>query len=574
MRPNRLVRHPLVVLPLVAVLLSVGWMEYVDGRGRLSLPEAGINLLTAAGATGEEMSGWRIDHRPDASVSLTAVPGQATESALRLEVSREGAGSVTLTSPRAEVVPRQTHLFKAYYTSDVPFALLVRHFYEDGTDRLTVLRDYSAVPDAWTTVGHAFDSADTVIAVEYVFRLTSTGTLDVDGAYVVPAEDVLIDPVPAATPNLIPNPTLAADGTGLPVPWSPFQYGRAEADFRHLSDSRGHYLETRIDRYVSGEAKWQYPPISVRPGQYLRFSATYRSDREVDVVAEYELADGGLSYDNLVTVPPMDDWTTVVEHAEVPVGATSILLTLISHGDGTTAVRDHVLTDVSRPGPPHWDRPLVSITFDDGWASSFDNGVPLLEEHGYRGTFYVNPAAIETPTFMTAEQLRALDEGGHDIALHSHEHVDLAAIGGDAVDHQLREGQDVLAQADLPSGHLAVPHGRSDAQVEWYARQYYESVRGTQWGINTRQNFDPYRLLAFYVDHLSKPEDIVYALDEARKRNGWLILIYHEVEMPQAATGRPSAVSREVFAHHLRLVRDSGIAVKPVAEAFAEVRHR
>jgi hypothetical protein len=42
----------------------------------------------------------------------------------------------------------------------------------------------------------------------------------------------------------------------------------------------------------------------VRPDQYLAFTASYRSDLPVDVVAEFELAGGGRRFVNLATVRP------------------------------------------------------------------------------------------------------------------------------------------------------------------------------------------------------------------------------------------------------------------------------
>ena len=92
------------------------------------------------------------------------------------------------------------------------------------------------------------------------------------------------------------------------------------------------------------------------------------------------------------------------------------MVTLVSHGDGTTGIRGYSLTDVTKPGPLRWDRPMVSITFDDGWQSVYDRALPLLDKHNFRSTQYVNASSIETPNFMTASEVKQMHEAGHEIA--------------------------------------------------------------------------------------------------------------------------------------------------------------
>ena len=490
----RRLRNPLVVIPVVGVLLTAGWLEYSRGEDSLSRPRSGADLLEVGRTVGaDQVDGWRAAHSGDAEAALTHVRGRVDDRALQLRVNRWGSGDITLTSPRVPLPEERTYLFKAYVLNDVPFTLLVRRFDRDGGQELAQLSRYPVQQGTWSTVADAVggsgatgDPGDTV-AVQYVFRLAVPGSLRVDGAYVEPADDVVPDPPAPAGPDLLP-----------PLDrWAPYHAGDSTADF---SRGDGDSLRTRLGGYRDGEGKWQYPPVPVQPARAYRFTAAYRSERPVDVVAEFQLADGGRRFQNLETVPPAGDWTTVAEQFQAPAGATTVVVTLVSHGNGSTEARDHGLVDVTRPGPLSWDRPLVSITFDDGWESTYDEGVPLLTERGMPATFYVNPATIETPEHMTAAELRKLDRTGHEIAAHSYQHVDLTAIGADRLDAQLRKAADELTSAGLPPADLATPFGRSDPQVRWYAQRDYQTVRGTDTGVNTRQNLDPLNLTTFYVD--------------------------------------------------------------------------
>ena len=572
-RLGRRLRNPLVVVPLVVAVLTAGWLQYASGANSVSQARAGADLFSVAQAVGDHtVDGWRVGHSNDATASLQPVDGHVTDRALQVEVTRYVSGDVTLTSPRVPVSPRQQYLFKAYRSSETSFTLLTRRFHRDGTVELVQLQDYPARQGAWSTVGDAFDSGDTTVAVQYVFRLAAKGTLQVDGAYLEPARDVHVATAPPAAPNLLPNPDLAGAQPNAPDQWASYHSGRSTVDFGGARDGNGRYLWTRIRDYRSGEAKWQYPPVPVGPHRYYQFRATYQADRPVDVVAEFEQAGGGRAFTNLSTVSPAGDWTTVTADFQAPESATAVMVTLVSHGNGATAVRDHDLVDVSKPGPTRWARPLVSLTFDDGWQSAYDQARPLLAERGFAATFYVNPATIETPRFMTAAELQVLHRAGHEIANHGYEDVDLTALSAGRIDSELRKGRDELAEAGLATDDLAAPLGRTDAQVQWYARQYFQTVRGMDAGINTRQNLDPFDLRVFYVDDQTTPAELEQQLTEAKRSHGWLILVYHQISVGGSINSDHSTITRNAFAAQLDVIRHSGISVEPVSRAFSETQ--
>lgn len=180
---------------------------------------------------------------------------------------------------------------------------------------------------------------------------------------------------------------------------------------------------------------------------------------------------------------------------------------------------------------------------------------------------------------MTAAELQTLDGAGHEIASLADEHVDLTAIAADRIDEQLRKSREVLAAAGLDTANLAPPYGRSDPQVYWYASRYFETVRGTEEGINTRQSLDPRDLKVVYVTEETTSDDLAEALAETSRVNGWLILVYHQIttpestgtqESPIAADG--STITRDVLAAQLQLIDESGIEVQPVAQAFEQLQ--
>src|SRR5262249_13734451 len=66
--------------------------------------------------------------------------------------------------------------------------------------------------------------------------------------------------------------------------------------------------------------------------------------------------------------------------------------------------------------------PEVLLTFDDGGVSFYETIAPLLEEHGWRGYFFIATNWIGSGGFLSANQIRALRKRGHLIGTHSCSH--------------------------------------------------------------------------------------------------------------------------------------------------------
>ena len=62
----------------------------------------------------------------------------------------------------------------------------------------------------------------------------------------------------------------------------------------------------------------------------------------------------------------------------------------------------------------------VSITFDDGMRSQREIAIPRLEEHGFRGTFYLNPRGDDWQERMAPWQ--AHQQAGHEMGNHTMAH--------------------------------------------------------------------------------------------------------------------------------------------------------
>jgi peptidoglycan/xylan/chitin deacetylase (PgdA/CDA1 family) len=113
---------------------------------------------------------------------------------------------------------------------------------------------------------------------------------------------------------------------------------------------------------------------------------------------------------------------------------------------------------VTPAGPP----PQAALTFDDGGASALD-AAAALEQHGWRGHFFVTTGRIGTPGFLTADEVRDLAARGHAIGSHSHSHPTyMGKLGRDEIAEEWRRSAATLGDllgaapwsASVPGGYL------------------------------------------------------------------------------------------------------------------------
>lgn len=67
---------------------------------------------------------------------------------------------------------------------------------------------------------------------------------------------------------------------------------------------------------------------------------------------------------------------------------------------------------------PNGKRAALSLSFDDARLSQISTGIPILNQHGVRGTFYVKPSSVD----LQLEGWKAAVAVGHEIGNHTVSH--------------------------------------------------------------------------------------------------------------------------------------------------------
>ena len=73
---------------------------------------------------------------------------------------------------------------------------------------------------------------------------------------------------------------------------------------------------------------------------------------------------------------------------------------------------------------------MISLTFDDGWATQISNARPEMNSRGFKGTYAVLSRALRESwaTVFPLADAQLLQSEGNEIASHTVDHADLTTL--------------------------------------------------------------------------------------------------------------------------------------------------
>ncbi len=139
------------------------------------------------------------------------------------------------------------------------------------------------------------------------------------------------------------------------------------------------------------------------------------------------------------------------------------------------APSDSILVTVQHRG-------AITITFDDGFRSVYENAWPVLQEYGYAANVAVNPVPVDQswPDYMTRAMLDEVHSAGWSIVSHTLQHDSLPSLSPGELDYDLRATQQWILDAGYNGANVFVApyHAYGPAEREAVS-VYYEASRGT-----------------------------------------------------------------------------------------------
>ncbi len=137
----------------------------------------------------------------------------------------------------------------------------------------------------------------------------------------------------------------------------------------------------------------------------------------------------------------------------------------------------------------------VILTFDDDWKGQYLYAKPILEKYGFKGTFFVtcNCLTYQNLTYcsnfglhnyvMTWNDIKTLQNEGHDIQSHGMSHKDLTHLSRQALEYEIGQSKQCLLDNGINSTIFAnaFSTGWDNATVVEVIAKYYDMARN---GIN------------------------------------------------------------------------------------------
>jgi len=122
----------------------------------------------------------------------------------------------------------------------------------------------------------------------------------------------------------------------------------------------------------------------------------------------------------------------------------------------------------------------ISLTFDDGMQSQIEIAIPELDEHGLRGTFYLNPRNEGRISWQTRlERWLPMHRAGHEIGNHTVSHPCSLNIRADWLDgNNLRDYTLERIEIDIRRAQKRIQEVFPDQTSTSFAYPCYESDVG------------------------------------------------------------------------------------------------
>lgn len=172
------------------------------------------------------------------------------------------------------------------------------------------------------------------------------------------------------------------------------------------------------------------------------------------------------------------------------------------------------------------DTGIVLIQFDDGFLTDYTKAFPVLEEHGFTASTFINPYLIGTEGRLSLEDLSELQGADWDICNHTLHHNNLINLSEDEQEEQIVGAKEWLVDHGFEKGseYFAYPFSSYDRTTLDIVNQHHEAgFAGGYPGYGKVVN--PYLIQRIGAD----AETVTREIDIAAEMNGVTTLMYHEL---------------------------------------------
>ncbi len=421
---------------------------------------------------------------------------------------------------------KQYH-FSNSYQSEVTSYVTVEYHRANGT---RFYRDIGVLPadSNFNTFNVDFVVPPEAIKFTIFHLIKNNGSLTVD--------DYNLEEIVPPPDNIIINPSLeqSAGGT-VPDNWAKGRWGNNTAIFSYpvAGYSGAKAAEVSITNYVSGDAKWYFNDVPVTAGDTYEFSNFFKSSTKTYVTIQFTHSNGATSYLDLGAPATAGAWTQFKMPFTVPPGAVSLTIFHVLKSVGSLTVDDFKLRPIAND-PTKFDQGYVSLNFDDGWLSVYQNAIPILNAKGFKSDQFITTDYLTDnyPGYVKPNQVLEMQAQGHIIGNHTKSHPDLTSLTLAAAQAEIEGAKNNLVALGVPSANmsLAYPLGAYNNQIKQLVQNAgHIAGRSSDGGYNDKLT-DHYALRRQPMVNTTTFAQVKSYIDTARADKTWVVLLFHEID--------------------------------------------
>ena len=178
----------------------------------------------------------------------------------------------------------------------------------------------------------------------------------------------------------------------------------------------------------------------------------------------------------------------------------------------------------------------VSLTFDDGFRSTYTLALPILNARGIKAVEFPTTGFIDAGVTgdgfpaMTWAQIQSLqNQYGWEIGSHTVTHAELPTVSLTQIKNELVNSKSTLQSKGLNVTSLATPYGAYDNNVLREALKIYNIHRGF-WDRDDENSY-PYNRDVIMVQSEEAGVTVTQVkawIDQAISQKKWLVLVFHD----------------------------------------------
>lgn len=581
--------------------------------GLLLLSQAGVaanpnlianNSVEQINAKNTAPAQWQTD-RWGSNKATFSYPtnGQDGKRSVKVEMTNFKSGDAKWYFSPVAVKPNTEYNFSEYYKSNIKTHLVAMSLDAKGNPTyFDVDVNVPASGSNWKQYNTTVKTLASTKTLTILHLIKGNGWLQTDNftlsqkddvtptGTVTPTSTITPTPTSTVTPTITPTPTVTPTPTtppttwanpvlnpsvenatsGQPTNWSPSSWGTNSPKYEYVSDGHNsaHSVKLTMQSYTDGDAKWMPDPVKLPAGDY-RFTGWYKTNTIPHVVVDYVKPDGSEDFFGMPDPEPVGDsatvWQKYSDTFSVPAGTEKVSVFMFLDGTGWVQADDFSIEPYSYVG---FNRPLVSLVFDDGFEENVTNALPVLNQYGFKTTQCFATQYVEGDATQIAN-VQKFANTGHEICSHSVTHPWFTKLTPAQMDYELVHSQDFLRSITGQAiTSFASPYGDYNAQVNTEIRKYYADHRTTDEGYNSKDNLNPYRLR---VQNMTPQTTLVQYqswVNKAKADNTWLILIYHKIDNKDLDA---FDTKKAQFDKQMAWLASSGVTVRTLHDALAEV---